>query len=81
MFELPDLTYNFSHPESGSEPGVVAELASAYPAPGKVLRETTHGGDEGGLAAPAARDGCARLLLAATRGAITRDAVPKRARQ
>lgn len=75
-FGHPGPTYDFGRSESGSEPGVVAELAPAYPTPGKVLRETAHGGDERGLAAPAGRDGRARMLLGATRSAIARDAVP-----
>lgn len=73
-------TYDFGRPESGGEPGVVAELAPAHAAPGEVLGEAAHRGDEGGLAAPGARDRCARLLAAA-RGAVARDAVPERARQ
>lgn len=74
------LTYDFGRLESGSEPSVVAELAPAHAAPGKVLREAAHGGDEGGLAALVVRDRRARLLAAA-RGAVARDAVPERARQ
>ena len=75
-------TYDFGRPEFRGEPGVVAELALAYSAPGEVLREAADGGDERGLAAPAAaRDDRVRLLLGAARGAIARDAVPERARQ
>lgn len=75
-------TYDFGRPELGGEPGVVAELALAYSAPGKLLREAAHGGDERGLTAPAAaRDNRVRLLLGAARGATARDAVPERARQ
>jgi len=49
-------TYDFSCPESSSEPGIVTKLASTYPAPGKVLRKTAHGGDKRGLVTPAAHD-------------------------
>lgn len=75
-------TYDFGRLEFGGEPSVVAELALTYSAPGKFLREATHGGDERGLAAPAAaRDDRVRLLLGAARGAIARDAVPECTRQ
>lgn len=72
--------YHFSRSEFGGEPGVVAELSSAYSTPRKVLREAAHGGDERCLAT-FTRNSRVRLLLATARGAVARDAVPERARQ
>lgn len=76
------LTYDFGRPEFGGEPGVVAELALAYSAEGELLREAADGGDERGLATPAAAARNERVrLLGAARGAVARDAVPERTRQ
>lgn len=76
------LTYHFSRPEFGGEPGVIAELSPAYSTSREVLREAADSGDERCLAAfTAARNSRVQLLLGAARGAITRDAVPERTRQ